>query len=78
MREGRRGRWLETSLAPIADTVPPADLERLIRALSLVTGPEAMIVLYDVCHIAGDDALAVSRVGGRRRCSRRPSARRPA
>ena len=61
MREGRRGRWLETSLAPIADSVPPADLERLIRALSLVTGPEAMIVLYDVCHIAGDDALAVSR-----------------
>jgi AcrR family transcriptional regulator len=61
VREGRRGRWLETSLAPIADRVPPADLERLIRALSMVTGPEAMIVLYDVCHIAGEDALDVSR-----------------
>jgi len=60
VREGRRGRWLETSLAPIADTVPAADLERLIRALSLVTGPEAMVVLYDVCHLASDDALAVS------------------
>jgi AcrR family transcriptional regulator len=61
VREGRRGRWLETSLAPIADAVPPADLERLVRALSMVTGPEAMIVLYDVCHVAGEDALAVSR-----------------
>ena len=38
--------------------MPAADLERLIRALSLVTGPEAMVVLYDVCHLAGDVALA--------------------
>jgi AcrR family transcriptional regulator len=60
VREGRRGRWLETSLAPLADAVPAADLERLIRALSMVTGPEAMVVLHDVCHLAVDDALAVS------------------
>jgi AcrR family transcriptional regulator len=65
VREGRRGRWLETSLAPLADAVPAADLERLVRALSLVTGPEAMIVLYDVCHIAGDEALDVSRWAAR-------------
>jgi AcrR family transcriptional regulator len=65
VREGRRGRWLETSLAPLADDVPPADLERLIRALSMVTGPEAMIVLYDVCHLAGEDALDVSRWAAR-------------
>ena len=53
---GWRRRW-----RPSPTRCRRADLERLIRALSLVTGPEAMIVLYDVCHIAGDDALAVSR-----------------
>jgi AcrR family transcriptional regulator len=65
VREGRRGRWLETSLAPVADAVTAAELERLVRALSLVTGPEAMIVLYDVCHIVGDEALDVSRWAAR-------------
>ena len=60
LREGRRGRWFATSLAPVADTVTPEDLEQLVRALSLLTGPEAMVVLYDVCHLAGEEALAVS------------------
>jgi AcrR family transcriptional regulator len=60
VREGRRGRWLETCLAPVAGTVPTADLERLIQALSLVAGAEAMVVLRDVCHLDGDDALAVT------------------
>ena len=52
---GWRRRW-----RPSPTPCRAADLERLIRALSLVTGPEAMVVLYDVCHLAGDDALAVS------------------
>jgi len=60
VREGRRTRWLETSLAPLAGTVPKADLERLIHALSLTMGTEAMVVLRDVCHLGTEDALAVS------------------
>jgi AcrR family transcriptional regulator len=60
VREGRRGRWLETSLAPIAGSVPPKDLRRLIQALSLVAGPEAMVVLRDVCHLDEDAAVAVT------------------
>jgi len=60
VREGRRGRWLETCLAPLAGRVPAADLERLVRALSLVIGPEPMVVLRDVCHLSADDALALT------------------
>ena len=60
VREGRRGRWLEASLAPLAGTVPRADFERLVHALSLVMGAEAMVVLRDVCHLDTDDAVAVT------------------
>jgi AcrR family transcriptional regulator len=60
VREGRRGRWLETTLAPLADTVPRADFQRLVRALSLLMGTEAMVTLRDVCHLDTDDAMAVT------------------
>jgi AcrR family transcriptional regulator len=60
VREGRRGRWLEASLAPLAGTVSKADFQRLIHALSLVMGAEAMVVLRDVCHLDTDDAVAVT------------------
>jgi len=60
VREGRRTRWLGTSLAPLAGTVPKADLERLIHGLSLAMGTEAMVVLRDVCHLDAEEAIAVS------------------
>lgn len=60
VREGRRGRWLETCLAPLAEAVPAADVERLIRGLSLTMGAEAMVVLRDVCHLDTEEALAVT------------------
>jgi AcrR family transcriptional regulator len=60
VREGRRTRWLAQSLAPIGDDVSPAELDRLIVALSLVAGPEAMVVLRDVCQLDADAASAVT------------------
>jgi AcrR family transcriptional regulator len=60
VREGRRGRWFAQSLAPLADTVSQPDLDRLSAALSLVAGPEAMVVLRDICHLEDDAALAVA------------------
>ena len=59
LREGRRTRWIETALAPLAGSVPDADLGRLVHALCMVMGPEPMIVMQDVCHLDTDDALAV-------------------
>jgi AcrR family transcriptional regulator len=60
VRQGRRGRWLETSLAPLADQVPKAEYYRLIKALSLVMGGEAMVVMRDVCHLDTEEAAAVT------------------
>ena len=60
VREGRRRRWLAQLLAPVADRLPPGELDRLTAALSLVTGAEAMVVLRDVCQLSGDEALDVT------------------
>ena len=45
-RAAARGGW-PSSPAPIGDAASPAELDRLIAALSLVTGVEAMVVLRD-------------------------------
>ncbi len=60
LRQGRRLRWIATALAPASGTVPDADLRLLEYALCLVTGPEAFIVLRDVCGLEADEAIAVA------------------
>jgi AcrR family transcriptional regulator len=59
VREGRRGRWLEACVAPLAGSVPKEELDRLVHALSLLMGAEALVVLRDVCHLDTDDAVAL-------------------
>lgn len=51
VREGRRRRWYAETLAPLRGQVSKAEWERLITALCLLSGPEAMIVLRDVCGV---------------------------
>lgn len=60
VREGRRTRWFADSLSPLADSVPAEALERLVAALSLVAGPEPMVVLRDVCGIDDREGRAVT------------------
>ena len=60
VREGRRRRWFAESLAPLRDDLPKQDLDRLIAALSLTGGIEAISVLRDVCGLGRDEALAVT------------------
>jgi len=60
VREGRRTRWLGSALAPLRGTVPDDDLDRLVAALALLTGIEAMSVLREVCQLSEDEALAVT------------------
>src|SRR5204862_8167427 len=61
VRVGRRRRWLDDSLAPLRDEIGDDALRRLVAGLSLLAGGEAMFVLRDVCQLAPDDALAVSK-----------------
>lgn len=60
-REGRRTRWIATTLEPLRDIVPDADIQRLQAALCLVAGGEAITVMRDVCRLGPDDAIAVTR-----------------
>jgi AcrR family transcriptional regulator len=59
VREGRRLQWISAALAPLADTVPDAELRRLHAALCLVMGGDAYTVLRDVCGLEPDDAIAI-------------------
>ncbi len=61
IREGRRVRWLNTSLEPLVGTVPDAELRRLVSALTMVVGPEALVALRDVAQLDADQALDVAR-----------------
>jgi AcrR family transcriptional regulator len=60
VREGRRVRWFETSLAPLRSSVTTAEWQRLITVLCLLSGPETLTVLRDVCQIDRDTARAIT------------------
>jgi len=60
VREGRRTRWFETSLAPLRAPVGDAAVDRLIAALALLAGGEAIVVMRDVCRLGDDQAVAVT------------------
>lgn len=50
-RGGRRLTWLRAALAPLTDSMPAKDFDRLVNALSLVTGIEALVVTQDICEL---------------------------
>jgi AcrR family transcriptional regulator len=60
VREGRRMRWLDQTLAPLRDRLPPAELRRLHAALALTLSIEPITIMHDVCHIDDDaEILAI-------------------
>lgn len=61
VREGRRRRWFEHSLEPVRDTVAPEQWERAITGLCMLSGPEALTVLRDVCHLDDEGGRAAAR-----------------
>ena len=60
VREGRRMRWLDRVLEPIA-AMPDDRRERLRAALALTLGGDSMVVMKDVCGLDDDEALGVLR-----------------
>jgi AcrR family transcriptional regulator len=59
-RQNRRTPLIEEALAPARPQFKPAVLKMLTRALALVVGPEAAIVLKDVLQLNDADARKVS------------------
>jgi hypothetical protein len=71
LRGGGRVRWIEEALAPIQGRLEEPDFRRLVAALSLCMGIEALVVLRDVCALEPEEAEEVSRWAARTllRCS---------
>lgn len=55
-RGARRIGWLTEALEPLRAQLAPADFQRLIYALSLLTGIETLVVLEDVCGLDAQEA----------------------
>lgn len=60
VREGRRMRWLDHVLEPLAD-LPDESKRRLQAALALTIGSDSLVIMKDVCRLEDDEALAVLR-----------------
>jgi AcrR family transcriptional regulator len=54
----RRVGWLERATAPLREILGPEDLERLIDALAMVAGWEALVVLTDVRGLSAEQQQA--------------------
>ncbi|WP_413710530.1 TetR/AcrR family transcriptional regulator [Rhizobium sp. Rhizsp82] len=55
-RGGRRIPWLKEALSPLQGRIASRQLDKLIHALSLVTGVESLVVMRDICELEPDEA----------------------
>jgi AcrR family transcriptional regulator len=65
LRGGGRVRWIEKALAPVEGRFEESDFRRLVAALSLCIGIEALVVLRDVCALESTKAEEVLRWAAR-------------
>lgn len=60
-RQNRRTPLIEAALEPAHDQFKPGALKMLARALALIMGPEAVVVIKDVLQLDDADARKVKR-----------------
>jgi AcrR family transcriptional regulator len=65
LRGGGRVRWIEKALASVEGRLEKQDFRRLVAALSLCMGIEALVVLRDVCALESSEAEEVLRWAAR-------------
>jgi len=56
----RRVEWIESALSPLRDRISPARWRRLVAALAMVVGWEALIVQHDVCGLSAAEGEELS------------------
>ncbi len=59
-RGGRRIEWIEMAIKPLRPRLGGAGYARLVSALALCMGIEAMLVLRDICGLSPRQAVEVS------------------
>jgi AcrR family transcriptional regulator len=65
LRGGRRVEWIETALAPVRAQLGEARFERLVSALAVIVGIDALLVLRDIRGLDRAETEAVSRWAAR-------------
>lgn len=58
-RGARRLEWIKLALKPLANRLPSAERKRLMCALALCTGIEALLVFRDICGLSETEATKV-------------------
>jgi AcrR family transcriptional regulator len=59
-RGHRRVEWIEKALAPLRDQIDDDRFERLVQALTMVVGWEALIVQRDICGLTNEQGEELS------------------
>jgi len=65
LRKGLRLRWIEDALEPVRDQLPRDDFRRLVHAIAVAIGIEAIIVLVDLAGLSRTEAVEVIRWSAR-------------
>jgi len=61
LRKGRRFIWIEDALAPLRREFSSSEFARLVHAISITIGIEALITLVDLGGLSRDRAIEVMR-----------------
>jgi AcrR family transcriptional regulator len=61
LRKGRRYLWIRDALEPLRDRLSPFELERLVNAISITVGIEALVTLVDLAGLSRERAVEVMR-----------------
>lgn len=65
LRTGRRFLWIEDALEPLRDRLEPGAFARLVQAVAVVAGIEALVTLTDLAGLDRDEAVEVMRWSAR-------------
>ncbi len=64
-RGTRRLEWIETALGPLQLRLSEREYSRLVAALAVSLGIEALIILRDICGLSVNEAVEVSKWSAR-------------
>ncbi|MDP9089842.1 MAG: hypothetical protein M3O26_14010 [Pseudomonadota bacterium] len=59
-RGGRRLDWIDSAVTPLRQRLKTTDYRRLVCALALCTGIDALLVLRDICGLSSSEITRVS------------------
>lgn len=59
-RGGRRMDWIDAAVTPLRQRLKVVDYQRLVCALAVCTGIEALLVLRDICGLSSDEISRVT------------------